>query len=183
MHGKPAAMKLQTINDIHDSPGYLLRRSGQLVSSIFDATLGQSGITSGQMTVLLAIHMEPGLQQRELANELNWDEATLGGMIKRLEASGYIKRQSSTRSTRGREIYMTEEGAAFLKEIRPGIHLVQKKLLSNLTQDESQQLLFLLSKLVGVRNSHFQPAEDSLEGEVSVERSVSRDSRSLRSRV
>src|SRR5690606_4439559 len=134
-------MKLQSINDIHDSPGYLLRRTGQLVTSTFDATLGQSGITSGQMTVLLAIHMEPGLQQRELANELSWDEATLGGMIKRLEASGYIKRESSTRSTRGRQLYMTEEGAAFLKQIRPGIHLVQKKLLSSLSEEESGQLL------------------------------------------
>src|SRR5690606_35022169 len=162
-------MKLQTINDIHDSPGYLLRRSGQLVTSIFDATLGQSGITSGQMTVLLAIHMEPGLQQRELANELNWDEATLGGMIKRLEASGYIKRQSSTRSTRGRHIYMTEEGIGFLKQIRPGVQLAQKKLHSNRSEVGSRQLLFLLSESVGVRNFHFKPAEDPDASDASLE--------------
>lgn len=150
-------MKFDNISDIYGSPGYLLRRSGQLVTSVFDTFLGHEGITAGQMTALLAVHMQPGLQQRELAMALNWDEATVGGMIKRLEASGYIIRQSSPRSSRGREIYMTPEGEAFFQKIRPGVMQIQKKLLHVLTREERQQLLHLLSKLTKVENAHYTP--------------------------
>lgn len=147
-------IKLDSIQDFYGSPGYLLRRSGQFVTATFDSITSDAGVTAGQMTVLLAISLEPGLQQLELAALLNWDEATLGGMIKRLEKNGYIERRSSTRSSRGRQIYLTEEGHAFYEELRPKILLTQHRLLRNLTPEEASTLLQLLSKLLGIETPH-----------------------------
>jgi DNA-binding MarR family transcriptional regulator len=153
-------MKLDSIFDIYGSPGYLLRRSGQFVTSTFENLANDSRITTGQMTVLLAIYFEPGLQQLELAARLNWDEATMGGMIKRLESNGYIERRSSTRSSRGRQIYLTEEGLQLYKHLRPKILQTQRKLMKNLTPDETTTLLYLLSKLLDIDTPHFS-AKDS----------------------
>lgn len=150
-------MKLDSIFDIYGSPGYLLRRGGQFVTSIFEGLATDAKVTTGQMTVLLAIYFEPGLQQLELASRLNWDEATMGGMIKRLESSGYIERRSSTRSSRGRQIYLTEEGLRLYKKIRPKILQTQRKLLKNLSTEEASTLLFLLSKLLNIETPHFAP--------------------------
>jgi len=152
-------VKLDNIFDLYGSPGYLLRRGGQFVTATFDGITSDAGITAGQMTVLLAISFEPGLQQLELAALLNWDEATMGGMIKRLEKNGYIERRSSTRSSRGRQIYLTEEGQAFYKKLRPKILLTQRKLLKKLSTEEASTLLRLLSKLLDIKTPHFDPGE------------------------
>lgn len=148
-------MKLDSIFDIYGSPGYLLRRGGQFVTSTFEELANDTKITSGQMTVLLAIYFEPGLQQLELASQLDWDEATMGGMIKRLENNGYIERRSSTRSSRGRQIYLTEEGLTLYKKLRPKILQTQRKLMKGLTHEEASLLLFLLSKLLNMDTPHF----------------------------
>lgn len=152
-------IKLDSIFNFYGSPGYLLRRSGQFVTSTYERITTDSGVTAGQMTVLLAISLEPGLQQAELAALLNWDEATMGGMIRRLEKNGYLERRSSTRSTRGRQIYLTEGGQEFYNELRPKVLLTQRRLLRNLTSDEAGKLLYLLSKMLDIDTPHFNATE------------------------
>jgi DNA-binding MarR family transcriptional regulator len=148
-------MKLDSFDKMHDMPAYLLRRAGQLVTSTHDAETGKLGITASQVAAFLAIHVQPGMQQRELAAALSWDEATVGGMVRRLEAQGLIERRSSPRSRRGREIYMTEAGEEFYKRVTPHVAKVQKNLLKAFTPDERDQLMYLLSKMLGVSNSYY----------------------------
>lgn len=150
-------MKRDSFDKMYGMPAYLLRRAGQLVTSTHDAETGKLGITASQVAAFLAVHVRPGMQQRELAAALSWDEATVGGMVRRLEAQGLIERRSSPRSRRGREIYMTEAGQEFYKRITPHVAKVQKSLLKAFTPDERDQLLYLLSKMLGVSNSYFEP--------------------------
>ncbi|MES2536369.1 MAG: MarR family winged helix-turn-helix transcriptional regulator [Pseudomonadota bacterium] len=152
-------MKLDSFDKMHDMPAYLLRRTGQLVASTHDADTGKFGITASQVAAFLAVHVQPGMQQRELAAALSWDEATVGGMVRRLEMQGWIERRSSPRSRRGREIYITAAGQEFYDLIFPHVAKVQKNLLKTLTPDERGQLLYLLSKLLGVSNSYYDAAE------------------------
>lgn len=141
---------------LYDLPGYLLRRSGQFVNANFEAEMGHLGITAGQLAAFLAVRIRPGMQQRELANALNWDEATVGGMVRRLVAQGLLERRSSPRSKRGLEIYMTQAGQALYQKAEPHIAQIQKNVLKNLEQKEQQELLRLLSKMMGENNSHYQ---------------------------
>jgi DNA-binding MarR family transcriptional regulator len=150
-------MKLNSFKQMYDMPGYLFRRSGQFVTATFDEEMNGMGITASQVAVFLAVHIQPGMQQRELSVALSWDEATVGGMVGRLEAQGLLERRSTTRSRRGREIYMTPAGEAFYTRIAPHVAKVQKNLLKALTPDERGQLLYLVSKMLGVNNSHFEP--------------------------
>src|SRR4051812_1802077 len=103
-------MKFESMVDIYDTPGYLMRRSGQFVTSAFDQEMGDTGITASQLTSFLAVRVQPGMQQRELASVLGWDEATIGLMVRKLESNGLFERRSSPRSRRGKEIYLTEAG-------------------------------------------------------------------------
>ena len=157
-HTKRTVMKLDSFDKMSDMPAYLLRRAGQLVTSTHDAETGRLGITSSQVAAFLAVHIQPGMQQRELATALSWDEATVGGMVRRLEAQGLIERRNSPRSRRGREIYITAAGEAFYKQVVPHVAKVQTSLLKAFTPDERKQFLHLLSKMLTVSNSYFQPA-------------------------
>jgi len=150
-------MKLNSFTDLHSFPGYLMRRAGQFVTATFNAEMKEMGITSGQLAVVLAAHVRPGMQQHELADSLNWDAATVGGMIRRLEAQGLLERRSSPRSPRGREIYLSEAGKDFFTRIEPHVATVQKNVLKALAPDERKQILYLLSKMMGETNNHFQP--------------------------
>ncbi len=150
-------MKLNSFTDLHSFPGYLMRRAGQFVTATFNAEMGHMGITSSQLAVVLAAHVRPGMQQRELADALNWDAATVGGMIRRLEGQGLLERRSSSRSPRGQEIYLSEAGKEFFARTEPHVATVQKNVMKALAPDERKQLLYLLSKMMGETNNHFQP--------------------------
>lgn len=150
-------MKISTFKEMYGMPGYLFRRSGQYVTATFDAEMGKMGITASQLAAFLAVHIQPGLQQRELSAALCWDEATVGGMVRRLEAQGLLERRSTSRSRRGREIYMTPAGEEFYERIAPHVAKVQKNLLKALTPDERNQLLYLVSKMLGVSNGFYEP--------------------------
>ena len=101
---------------LYDMPGYLLRRGGQFINATFDAEMGKMGLTASQLAAFLAVSIQEGMEQRELAARLNWDEATVGGMVRRLEAQGYFERRSSPKSKRGLQIYMTPKGKALYKQ-------------------------------------------------------------------
>lgn len=149
-------MKFDSFTQMYGTPGYLLRRSGQFATATFDAEMGDMGITASQLAAFLAVHIQPGLQQRELAATLNWDEATVGGMVRRLEAQGWLERRSSPRSRRGRAIYMTPAGHELYNRIKPSVIQVQKNLLKALAPQERKQLLYLLSKMMGETNEFFE---------------------------
>jgi DNA-binding MarR family transcriptional regulator len=147
-------MKLDSFRQMYDMPGYLLRRAGQFVTATFDAEMRGMGITASQVAAFLAVHVQPGMQQRELSAALSWDEATVGGMLRRLEAQGLLERRPTPRSRRGRAIYMTPAGEQFYRRIAPHVAKVQRNLLKAFTADERQQFLYLLSKMLDVDNSH-----------------------------
>jgi len=140
---------------LYDSPGYLLRRGGQFITAHFDAEMGHMGLTSSQLAVFLAVHVKEGMEQRELAAALNWDEATVGGMVRRLEAQGLLSRRSSPRSKRGMQIHLSEKGHDLYKRAKPHVDNVQKNVLQALEAEERVQLLRLLSKMMGEKNSHY----------------------------
>ncbi len=148
-------MKLKTFEQFYATPGHLFRRAGQFVTATFEAEMGHIGITASQLSAILAVHMQPGMQQRELAAALSWDEATVGGMVSRLEAQGYLERRSTTRSRRGREIYMTPAGEDLYLRIEPHVAAIQRQLLKRLKADERKQLIYLISKAMGVGAAQF----------------------------
>jgi DNA-binding MarR family transcriptional regulator len=141
---------------LYDMPGYLLRRGGQFINATFDAEMGKMGLTASQLAAFLAVSIQEGMEQRELAARLNWDEATVGGMVRRLEAQGYFERRSSPKSKRGLQIYMTPKGKALYKQAEPHVARIQVNVMRNLAPDEQKTLLYLLSKMMGENNSYYQ---------------------------
>jgi DNA-binding MarR family transcriptional regulator len=78
-------------------------------------------------------------------------------MVKRLEKLGFVVRRSSTRSRRGRAIFITAAGQAWLAGARTHLGQANATLLDRLTPDEQRRLHELLSKMLGLRNSYWTP--------------------------
>jgi DNA-binding MarR family transcriptional regulator len=83
-----------------------------------------------------------------LAGRVAFDAATSGSVIGRLETKGWIKREPHEIDRRRKLLWLTPAGHAATLQMKTAVERVQKNLLKPLSQEESHQLLVLLSKLV-----------------------------------
>ncbi|MDE0546797.1 MarR family winged helix-turn-helix transcriptional regulator [Microbacterium sp. C7(2022)] len=82
------------------------------VVSIYRPILEPLGLTHPQYLVMLALWEQSPRSQRELADELALDPATLSPLVKRLQAQGLIARERRHEDERVIDVRVTEKGAA-----------------------------------------------------------------------
>lgn len=143
-------------SELYGMPGHLVRRMHQASQAIFDARVVEAGIdlTSVQFAALAMIGMTPGIDQATLANAIAFDRPTTGGVIDRLEAKGFVRREITKADRRMRHLYLEPAGNAVLDGVTPIVRRVQDLMLEGLTEAERATLLRLLSKaLRGVGDS------------------------------
>jgi DNA-binding MarR family transcriptional regulator len=98
--------------------GYLIHDVSRLRRMMFDRALAPLGITRSQWWVLAFVSRRNGSPQTELANELDLGKVALGGLIDRLESSGFVVRQADPVDRRVKRVYLTKQAHAFLKQVR-----------------------------------------------------------------
>ena len=67
-------------------------------------------LTHPQYLVMLALWEENPRTLRSLADVLRLEPATLSPLVKRLEATGYLRREKSTTDERALQVTLTEDG-------------------------------------------------------------------------
>ncbi len=92
--------------------GFLLHDVSRLRRTVFDQRVRPYGITRSQWWVLAHLSRARGrpMSQIELARLLDVGKATLGGLIDRLERSGYVVRGNDTVDRRVKFVNITPEG-------------------------------------------------------------------------
>ena len=78
--------------------------------------------------------------QKEIADLLNIAPSTLTGSLKRLEQSGLISKHEDPHDLRRKLIGLTDKGLAFMKCRVDLHHELQRRLLSDLSKEEQNQL-------------------------------------------
>lgn len=109
-------------------------------------------LTSIQFAALNAIKANPGIDQATLAGLIAYDRVTIGGVVDRLEAKGYISRIVSKKDRRAREVTLTPKGQKVLTDITPVIRALQSEILTGLTDGEREEFLRLASKAANAGN-------------------------------
>ncbi len=134
--------------DFAKAPGHLVRRAQQIAVALFMAELAKEDVTPVQFAILNAVMDIPGIDQITLAGRVAFDAATSGSVIGRLETKGWIKREPHPIDRRRKLLWLTPSGHAATLQMKTAVVRVQANLLKPLSQEESQQLMVLLSKLV-----------------------------------
>jgi DNA-binding MarR family transcriptional regulator len=106
----------------HELPlrfGFLLHDVSRLRRTLFDQRLKPLGITRSQWWVLGHLSRAKGepMSQVELARLLDVGKAALGGLIDRLERTGYVVRLDSPTDRRVKQVALTSKGKEFLSVI------------------------------------------------------------------
>ena len=153
---------MQKSFNFNEAPGHLIRRAQQLAVAIFMGETTGFDITPVQFAILNALLDVPGEDQVTLSGKVAFDPATLGSVIGRLEAKGWLKRQADHTDKRRKLLWTTDEGERVARDMVHAVNTAQQRIVSPLTAEESAQLTALLQKLI---SGHSQPLNNKRAGE------------------
>ena len=134
--------------DVATAPGHLIRRAQQIAVAIFAEHLAAADITPVQFAILNALRDTPEIDQVSLAKRVAFDPATSGSVIGRLEAKGWLRRQSHATDRRRKLLVITPQGVQALDSMQGAVAQVQAQILAPLSPDEQSQFVDLLARLV-----------------------------------
>lgn len=101
----------------------------QMAAAGFDVTLDQ-------WVVVLKVHENPGISQKEVADSTYKDAATLTRIIDLLEKKAYLQRLRSPKDRRKFALHLTESGEQLVKELRPLIHEIRQKGTEGINEED-----------------------------------------------
>jgi DNA-binding MarR family transcriptional regulator len=134
--------------DFEHAPGHLIRRAHQVAVAIFMEEAGDFDVTPVQFAILNALMADPGEDQVTLAGKVAFDAATFGSVIGRLEAKGWVRREPDAADRRRKLLWITPQGEEAAVRMKRAVSKAQSRILGPLDNQEREQLVALLGKLV-----------------------------------
>jgi DNA-binding MarR family transcriptional regulator len=95
---------------------FALAVASRSVIALYRPLLEPMRLTHPQYLVMLALWGSEPLSVKELSGLLELDPGTLSPLLKRLEATGYVRRERSVRDERNLAVSLTAEGRALRKK-------------------------------------------------------------------
>ena len=113
-------------------------------------------LTSAQILVLGCLDCAGGKEvcQKDLEKSLNLSNPTITGIVKRLEAKGFIERKTWEKDARYKRLYLTEKALNMKGEMQNSVMEVWGRFLSCLTPEDVDTLVSLLYKIQKSQRNH-----------------------------
>ncbi|PTB21768.1 MarR family transcriptional regulator [Trinickia symbiotica] len=127
--------------------GFLMHDVSRLRRLVFDSFVEPLGVTRSQWWVIAHLSRHDGMMQSDLANVLELGKAALGGLVDRLEASGFIERRPDGSDRRVKRVYLTPAGNGLVNQMRAMSHEMNERILADLDHSRRQQLAELLQQV------------------------------------
>lgn len=142
--------------DVSRNFGFLVHDVARLLRTTFDRRVKAHGFTRSQWWVLTHLFRNDGVTQAELADTLEIERPTLGRLLDRLEAKGWVRREEDARDRRAKRVYLTEEVEPVMKSMRAVAAEVRRDALGGLSGEEQERfvdaLLAVKANLAGSEN-------------------------------
>jgi len=100
------------------------RLLGRVVTSVYDDALRKVGLTSPQMTILVALEHTGGVQPGALCEALKLDKSTLSRNVDRMERNGWVTRTQGS-DARSHTLALTDAGRKKFAEAIPHWRMAQ----------------------------------------------------------
>ncbi|MGC2963717.1 MarR family transcriptional regulator [Paraburkholderia sp. GV068] len=127
--------------------GSLVRRAQQRHLAVWQSEVSTE-ITSVQYAALEILHRAPGVNQRQLGDELDVDRSTIADLVARMVRNELIERSDDAVDKRSYVLFLTSTGKKQLATLRPRVEEVERILTAKLTPVETRELRRLLLALL-----------------------------------
>ncbi|HWT62231.1 MAG TPA: MarR family transcriptional regulator [Ochrobactrum sp.] len=115
--------------------------------TLFDARVKERGLTLARARTLLTLIEQEGLYQKELAEVLEIENATMVRLIDGLERQAFVERQAVEGDRRAKRIVMTEEGKRLADEVVQLARDVRADLLEGISDEDLSTALNVMRKM------------------------------------
>ena len=126
---------------------YLIMANQMLVQKALLDKLKDTGLTIGQPKILDYLKEHDGSNQKEIAKACFLEAGSLTTILNRMEEKGLITRRILNGNRRSFHIFMTEEGKAKQEYIDRIFTDIEKKALSDITEEEFQLFMSVYQKI------------------------------------
>lgn len=140
------------LGDLYSRPGFMLRRAHQISVAVFLEETAELGVTTSQYGALFVISQIEGLDIIGLGRRLGADRSTSALVVSKLEASGWIKAETSEMDRRRKVLSLTPAGQEMLDALAAPAKAARERLLQAFTPAEAKEFLALLDKFVSTFN-------------------------------
>lgn len=113
-----------------------LSRASRKMRALFDARVKERGLTLSRARTLLILSKHPGLNQRELAEELDIETPTLVRLLDGMEKQGFIERRNVEGDRRAKQIAMTLAGEQAAEEVLSLARELRMDLLHGVSEED-----------------------------------------------
>jgi MarR family transcriptional regulator for hemolysin len=107
----------------------------------FDGLVREHGMTLARARVFYALSKRDGINQRELADELELETPTLVRILDAMEAQNFIERRAVQTDRRAKQIYTTESGKVVAAEVEALATGVRADILRGISDEEVDRAL------------------------------------------
>ena len=134
-------------DDIDRNFGVLVHDVSRLLRTLFDRRGRELDLTRSQWWVLNHLYFNEGLSQTSLSEILEIERATLGRLLDRLEAKGWIERRSVESDRRVKLVFLSGAVDPLLQTMRALAADLRAEALAGVTIEEQERLISTLTKI------------------------------------
>ena len=127
--------------DLTRNYGFLLSDVSRLMRTAYDRRVRQLGLTRSQWWVLNQLFRNPGVNQSELAEILEVEKPTLGRLLDRMEAKGWVRREHDEKDRRAWRVHLTDAAEPVMRELRKIAADLRRDALAGLSATERDQFV------------------------------------------
>ena len=140
-----------------DDIGVLIMRASKAIDKT--ATLdmiNQHGFTGSQWRVILALSINEGMNQKDIADMIFLETPTLVPVIDKMEKNGLLERRLDPKDRRNNKIFLTKKSKALIAPVIDFILKFRKIITKNVSAKDLETTKEVLRKITKNANSRYE---------------------------
>jgi DNA-binding MarR family transcriptional regulator len=134
---------------LDDSVPYLMIRVGGLMSRQLELNLRPLKVSFQHWRILAVLAEINGSSITDLSEYAVVPHSSLSRLLSRMEAEGYVRRQTDTQDARTVRVYTTPLGEDMYRRILPMAFAVRERALAGMSVAQKTNLLELMNHMLG----------------------------------
>lgn len=135
----------------------VLRDTHKLWQERMRAIAAEAGVPDSYRMVLSYLRRHPGANQKEIAAFRNITTASVSQIVKEMQLTGYLRKETDAEDQRYVHLYLTERGEACAREIWQRVRQADADITARLTPAREAELRALLGELAAVLREEEPP--------------------------
>ena len=137
-------MRRMLREDLSRNFGFLVNDVARSLRTEYDRRVRGLGLTRSQWWEMNHLFRNPGLTQSELAEIFEVEKPSVGRLLDRLAAKGWVRREHDARDRRAWRVYLADAAEPQMRSLRKRAGELMNDALAGLSAAERERLIDLL---------------------------------------